>query len=412
VELQDGPIVLRDVHPGYLPWEQFLGNQQRLDDNRTYRHQDRRGAIREGGALLQGIARCGRCGRRMGVRYCGKHNPPHYECDQTPTDYGVPTCQVLRGDGIDAAVAHAFLEAIQPAQLEVSLSALQHIQDQERQVQRQWQLRLERAGYQAELARRRFLAVDPENRLVPRSLERDWNDKLAEVARLERERNSLPTPSALVLGEAERARILALSQDLPTVWNAPTTTSAERKQLLRLLVKDVTLTRRETTLAIAIRWQTQACTLLEIGRPLRSYEVRRTDPIVVARLRELAADHPDAQIAALLNDEGLHPGLKGGFTRSKVQWIRYAHDIRGGCPDNPMGCTEGRRGDGRYSTRAAAELLNVNIATIADWCEQGKLDSVRSTPRGPRWIHLTPEIIAALGKSERQHWKRNGLPPV
>jgi DNA invertase Pin-like site-specific DNA recombinase len=412
VDLQDWPIVLRDVHSGYLSWEQFLANQQRLDDNRTYRHEERRGAVREGAALLQGIALCGRCGRRMGVRYCGNQSRPHYECDQTHTDYGVPTCQVLRGDGIDAAVALAFLEALQPAQIEVSLSALQHLQDQERQIQRQWQLRLERAGYEADLARRRFLSVDPENRLVARSLERDWNDKLSEVARLEREQASLPTQSALMLGEAERARILALSHDLPTVWNALTTTSAERKQLLRLLVKDVTLTRRETTIAIAIRWQTQACTLLEIGRPPRSFEVRRTDPRVVARIRELAAEHPDAQIAALLNAEGLHPGLKGGFTRSKVQWIRYAHDIKAGCPDNPMGCTRGRRGDGRYSTRAAAELLNVNIATIADWCEQGRLDSVRSTPRGPRWVHLTPEIIAALRKSERQHWKRRSLPVV
>ena len=151
----------------------------------------------------------------MGVRYTGSGSRPQYECNRTHNDFAGPTCQFVRGDGIDQAVAQAFLEALQPAQLEVSLATLQQIEAQARQVEHQWQLRLERAGYDADLARRRFLAVEPENRLVARSLERDWNDKLAEVERLERERASLPPPTALVLSEAERGRILALSHDCP-----------------------------------------------------------------------------------------------------------------------------------------------------------------------------------------------------
>ena len=143
--------------------------------------------MREGDALLQGLVLCGRCGRRMTVRYTRNGTTPSYECNQVHKQQGGRTCQFVRGDGVDAAVARLFLEAIQPAQLEVSLATLEQIEDQARQVERQWQLRLERARYEADLARRRFLAVEPENRLVARNLEKDWNEKLAAVEQLERE---------------------------------------------------------------------------------------------------------------------------------------------------------------------------------------------------------------------------------
>jgi len=145
VATADWPIVRHNAHPGYLSWEQFLRNQQRLDDNCTHRGDDRRGAVREGLALLQGLVLCGQCGRRMTVRYTRNGTTPSYECNQVHKQQGGRTCQFVRGDGVDAAVAQLFLEAIQPAQLEVSLATLEQIEDQARQVQRQWQLRLERA---------------------------------------------------------------------------------------------------------------------------------------------------------------------------------------------------------------------------------------------------------------------------
>ena len=163
------PIVLHAAHPGYITWEQFLHNQQRLDDNRTFRPEERRGAVREGAALLQGIVLCGRCGRRMGVRYVLNGTTPSYDCNEVHVRRAGPTCQSMRGDGIDAAVAGGLLEAMQPAQLEVSLATLEHIEAQARQIERQWQLRLERAQYEADVAQRRFLNVEPENRLVART---------------------------------------------------------------------------------------------------------------------------------------------------------------------------------------------------------------------------------------------------
>jgi DNA invertase Pin-like site-specific DNA recombinase len=401
----DWPVVRHGAHPGYITWEQFLRNQQRLDDNCTMPGNDRRGAVREGHALLQGLVLCGQCGRRMNVRYTRQGTTPSYECIQVHKQQGGPTCQFVRGDGVDAAVARLVLQAVQPAQLEVSLATLEQIEEQARQVERQWQLRLERARYEADLARRRFLAVEPENRLVARNLEREWNEKLAAVEQLGREQASLSPGAAPRLSPDERQRILNLAEDLPALWHAPTTTAAERKQLLRLLVKDVTLTKEATAIRVALRWQTEACTTVAVPRPPRSYDARRTPAAVIERVRALAADHSDGQVAERLNAEGHKSGRGGSFTASKVQWIRYTHGIRSGCPEGPAACARGRRGDGRCSAQAAAEALNVDVSTIAAWCQSGRLDGRQATPHGPWWVLLTPEVIARLRKPVRRRWQ-------
>jgi DNA invertase Pin-like site-specific DNA recombinase len=396
VRPEEWPILRPEAHPGYLSWEQFQRNQERLDDNRTFRAEERRGAVREGAALLQGIVLCGHCGRRMTVRYLEDGRTPSYECHQLHTQLAAKTCQSLRGDGVDAAVARVFLEALQPAQLEISLATLDQLEAEARQVDRQWQLRLERAQYEADLARRRFFAVEPENRLVARTLEQDWNEKLAQLAHREREAAARPSLAARLASPEERQRLLALAQDLPAVWQATTTTQAERKQLLRFLINDVTLTRGETTVQVAIRWQTGALTVLEIPRPKRVWEARRTDPAVVARLRELAPGHSDRQIAVQLNQEGRTTGAGGAFSPGKVGWLRCRYAIPTGCPETTA--ADAPRGDGRYSARAVAALLNVNVSTIAAWCQSGQLDGLQAAPHGPWWIRLTPEIIAAKGK--------------
>jgi hypothetical protein len=316
----------------------------------------------------------------------------------------------MRGDGVDAAVTRTFLAAMQPAQLAISMAMLEHLEAQARQTERQWQLRLERVRYEADLARLRVLAVDPEHRLVARSLARDWNEKLAAVAQREHEYAALPTRTARPLSPEERQRILDLASDLPAVWHAPTTTHAERTQLRRFLVKDVTRTRRETTIAIALRWHTQACTTLEIPRPLRSCDARRTNPAVVDRIRDLAPSHTDRQLARRLNQQGYTAGLGGPFTASKGQWIRWKYALPRSCPGRPMAPSDCPRGDGRYSARAAAQLLNVDVGTIADWCNAGRRESLQEAPHHPRWITLTPEVIAVLRQPVRRRWSRHASP--
>ena len=395
---EDWTFLHTEAHPGYISWEQFQRNQRRLDDNCTSTAEDRRGPAREGTALLQGIVLCGRCGRRMTIRYLQDGVTPVYKCDHAYHQFGEPTCQSMRGDGIDAAVAQLFLEALQPAQLEISLATLDHLEAQARQIEAQWQRRLERARYEADVARRRLFAVEPENRLVARSLERDWNDKLATVERLERDALTWPRPTVLQIGPAERQAILALAQDLPTIWHADTTTFTERKQLLRFLIKDVTLTRQDNLIHLGIRWQTNALTELDIPRPQPNVESRRTPIAVIERIRHLADDHTDRQIAVILNQADLTTRAGEPYTADKVQFVRQKYTIATGCPEAPRVCPTGQRADGRYCTRAAAELLNVCDSTVLRWCELGHLDSVQAVPNGPRWIKLTPELIAKLRK--------------
>jgi hypothetical protein len=406
VDPEDWPFLIPGHHPGYITWDQFQQNQRRLDDNRTLPDQDRRGAPREGFALLQGIARCGRCGRRMSVRYINNASIPSYECNSVHTHFAGKTCQSIRGDEIDAAVARTLLEAMRPAQLEISMAAFDQIAARARQLDRQWQLTLERARYEAELARRRFVAVEPENRLVARTLEREWNEKLAEIERMERDETLRPHLASRLVDPEERCRVLALAQDLPKVWHAPTTPQTARKQLLAYLIKDVTLCRGETHIQIAIRWQTEACTVLEVARPRRSCETRRTDPVVMARIRVLTPDHTDTQIAAILDKEGLRSGTQGVFTVKKVQWIRHAYSLASACPEGPAACQKGYRGDGRCTAQVAAEQLNVTVYTIADWCKSGRLDGIQAVPHGPWWIRLTPEVITELRKPIRRCWSR------
>jgi DNA invertase Pin-like site-specific DNA recombinase len=406
VVVEDWPFVLHDHHPGYITWEQFRRNQQHLTDNCTADHQERRGAIREGAALLQGLVLCGRCGRRMTIRYMDNGRIPLYECNQLHKQHGEKTCQSLRGDRIDEAVACVFLEAMKPAQLEVSMAAIDQISQQARRADRQWELMVERARYEAELARRRFQAVEPENRLVARTLERDWEAKLAEVERMERESAARPALSTRLVDPTERARILALAQDLPALWQAATTTQVERKQLLGFLIKDVCLMRTETTIEVAIRWRTEACTVLNIPRPKRSCDARRTDPAALARLRALAAVTSDGEIAQILDREGFRSGTGRPFTTNIVKQLRYSYSIASGCPDQPGSCADGYRADGRCPASVAADLLNVTVSTIADWCQSGLLDGIQSTPYGPWWILMTPETIARLRKPARRSWSR------
>jgi len=404
--VEDWPSVLHDHHPGYITWEQFQRNQQRLIENCTSQHQEHRGALREGAALLQGLVLCGRCGRRMTIRYIDNGKITLYECNQLHKQLGEKSCQSLRGDRIDVVAAGTFLEAMRPAQLEVSMAAIDQIAQQARRVDRQRELIVERARYEAELARRRFLAIDPENRLVGRTLERDWEAKLAEVERLEQESATRPAPSVRLVDPEERAGILALAQDLPALWQAATTTHADRKQLLGFLIKDIFLTRADATIEVSIRWQTEACTVVSIPRPQRSCDARRTDPVALARLRALAADTPDRRIAEILNQEGFRSGTGRQFTQNIVNQLRYTYSIVSGCPEGPAACAEGCRADGRCSSKAAAEILNVNVSTIADWCQSGILDGIQSAPHGPWWIKLTPEIIAGLRKPTRRSWSR------
>ncbi|MBV8432336.1 MAG: recombinase family protein [Solirubrobacterales bacterium] len=406
IDPEDWPHVLHDHHPAYITRDQSRRDRRQLIDNCTSRHQDHRGAIRAGAALLQGLVLCGRCGRRMTTRYRDDGKIALYECDQLHKDLGEETCPSLRGDGIDAAVAAVFLEAMRPAEREVAMAAIDQIAEQARRVDRPWGMIVERPRYEAELARRRSLAVDPEDRLVGRTPERDREARLAEVERLERESATRPDRSIRLVDPAERARTSAPARGLPALWDAATTTDGERKQLLGFSIKDVCLNRGETMIEVSIRRQTEACTVLSLPRPPRPSDKRRTGAAGPARLRTLAADTTDGRIAEILDHEGFRSGTGRRFTTTIIKQLRYSYSIPSGCPDRPAARADGDRADGRRTARVAAELLKVTVSTIADRCRSGLVDGIRSVSHGPWWIQLTPEVIARSRKPARRSWTR------
>jgi DNA invertase Pin-like site-specific DNA recombinase len=399
----DWDVLIQDNHPGYISWDQYLRNQQRLEDNCPDRRKNR-GAARDGAALLQGIVICGKCGRRMTLRY--RDNTYYYRCQLAYQEYGEPLCQFIRGEDVDTEITTLLLQAMTPAQLSVSLQALQQVEAHTKQIEQHWQLRLERAEYEVDLARRRYTAVEPENRLVARSLERDWNEKLVAVEQLERAYVAAPRPSRLIASPEERTRILNLAQDFPVIWQANTTSNTERKQLLRFLINDVTLTRQADDIHLGVRWQTGTVSACTIPRRQRIDEIWRTPDEVIARIRTLATHYTDRQIAAQLNAEELTTGTGREFNRVRVRRVRLKYEIPAGCPEMPNPRETGPRGDGRYSAKATARLLNVSLGTINQWCRTGKLESIQSVPGSPRWITLTPEIIAKLRKPVKQSYKK------
>ena len=242
-------------------------------------------------------------------------------------------------------------------------------------------------------------------------MERDWNEKLSALDQLERDYAEMRPAASSHVSEAERQGMIDFVHDLPAVWRAKTTTHAERKHVVRLLMKDVMLTKLEKAVRVDVRWQTQACRTLEGPRPTPAYVGRRTTPAVIERIEQLCRDHTDIGIAESLNHVGYRSGQGGAFTASKVNGLRYAYGLKSGWPLGPAACPSGQRGDGRYSAQAAAALRNVTVSTLADWCKAGTLHGVQVAPRGPWWVTRAPELISALRKPKRQDKPRRAHPP-
>lgn len=305
--LGEWPVCLQDAYPAYITWEQFVETQQILRSN-WYRH-DSQGAPRKGKALLQGIVYCGRCGAKMTVyHYSSKEKrAPGYGCVYDYQYKGSDsTCQMMSSAGIDDAVAKEFLHVVSPAKIDIALQALEELDANRQESRSQLDLQVQQAEYEVELARRRYEAADPDNRLVAGELESHWEEALRERDRLERERDEYMRNHEQPLLDKDRQRVKELSSDLPRVWNSKTTSMEDRKMLLRFLVKRVHVdgVTEEGKIRIEIQWHTGARTSLKIDRPLVGVWAPKTPKKAVERIRELLPDCDYATIAAKLNEEG------------------------------------------------------------------------------------------------------------
>ena len=389
VPMEQWSVCLPEHHPGYVAWPEYLQTRERLRSNVRPRGEGG-GAAREGAALLQGLARCGRCGRRMQVSYAGTGGTVRrYACLRGHVLHATDqTCQSLGGGRLDKAVAAAFLEAVTPAGVAATAGAVRELHDQHDERLAGQRLALERAEFEADRARRQFDACEPEHRLVARTLERALEDALAAVEREQGKLAALEQARPAPLTDAERAALARLARDLPRVWNAPTTTDRDRKELLRTLVGDVVITvhAADKRADVEICWDGGARTELTVRLNARGPERRRLPEDTVELIRRLAAHHPDHQIAAILARNGHRTGTGLPFTASRVRSARQRAGIPAAPPPDP-------RSELMTISQAAAEL-GVSVFTIRRWLREGLLPGEQSAPSAPWRIRLTDDIRA------------------
>ena len=392
VPRSEWPVLITDHHPGYIDWPTYEDNLARIASNTRPRpHAAGSGAVREGSALLQGIATCGHCGRRLYTHYQGRNASPGYHCPGKNIVQGRGVyCLNIGGVQIDRAVSEAVLDAVRPAGLKAALRAAEQIEADHDGAFEQWRLAVERARYEAERAERRYRGVEPENRLVARGLETEWEQRLSELeqARAELERRERRRPRELTTDE--RKAVLALGMDLQRVWDAPTTTARDKKELLRTLLDEVIVDapRGGQTAHLTLRWRGSMLTELDIDRPRTRHAPIRTDEDTVELVRRLARHYPDAVIAGILSRQGKKTAYGHPFTAMHVGNLRRHWNL--GCFDPATRSTDGEL----VSIQKAAKRLDMAPSTLHRWINDGFIAGEQLTPGAPWRIRVTPELLA------------------
>lgn len=369
-----------ESHPAYISWDEYERNLKRLRENAQAIGSDRRKSPpREGPALLQGLIVCGKCGRRMTLRYHARRAGlcPEYVCQRKGIENAEPLCQRIPGADVDRVVGDMLLELINPATLDIALTVQQQLQarlDESDRLRKQY---VERARYEAELAQRRYMRVDPENRLVADSLEADWNEKLRAFGEAQKEYEQRREQDRRILADEQRSAILALAEDLPRLWKDPEIEDRDRKRMIRLLIEDVTMIRGEQ-ISLHLRFRGGACKSVTLPNPLRAWEIGVTDAEVVKRIDHLLATMTFGTIAATLNSDGYKPGRGKRFTARHIARIQRQYSLR------PR--FDRLRALGMLTLQEMATALSVNPKTVKIWAAHGLLNSYAYTDK-PEYLY-------------------------
>ncbi len=359
--------LIRDAHDAYISWEVFEQNVKRLRENAQAHGAEReKGPPREGPALLQGLAVCALCGERMTVRYHtqGARQVPDYMCQSKSIQRAQPACQMIHGGVLDDAIGKLLVETVTPLTLEVALAVKNELESRGDESDRLRLQDVERARYESDLARRRFMQVDPDRRLVADSLEAEWNQALRALAEAKERYEKQRQADRAGLDDEQRAAIMALTTDFPRLWDDPRTPHRERKRMARLLIADVTLL-KGNELRAQVRFKGGATRTLTLPSPKPRWMLQQTPATVVAEINRLLEAHTDAEIAALLNDQGMISGSGKPFNRLMVARIRIRYRL------------ESRysrlRARGLLSLHDIARHLDVKPDTIKIWRRAGLL---------------------------------------
>jgi hypothetical protein len=376
-------VLLRDRLPAYITWQEYEANQERMRQNRSRR--DSRGSVRRGRALVAGLVVCGRCGSRMSTQYCGPASQPRYFCTAKQTAYGEPRCQSLAARVLDDEVVRLTWDALSPAALEVSLRVAQDIQSQRAEAEGHWRKRLERAAYEAERAARQYRAVEPENRLVARTLEAAWEERLREHRDLQERYQRSQGEHPKVLSAAEREQIRWLAGDVPSLWHAPGTTDADRKEILREVIDRVVVNVEGESewVEAKVYWAGGHQTYTRFRRPVARFDQLSSWSALRQRVSDWvnAGVGPDV-IAERLNSEGYKTPNGKPFGEPSVQTLVLRCNMSASRRKPPPG-EAGLRENEWFLPQLAAEL-GVGHQTVYGWVRKGRI-SARRLADG-RWV--------------------------
>jgi DNA invertase Pin-like site-specific DNA recombinase len=381
---RDQWTLIKDAHAGYITFEQYEHNLKTLAANATAHGTDRAaGPAREGAALLQGLVICGRCGRRMTVRYHARNGSrvPDYQCVGDSIQNGGSRCLVIPGAaGVDQAIGQLLLDTVTPLALEVALGVQTELEARAEEADRLRRTHVQRAHHQAELARRRYLAVDPDNRLVADTLEADWNETLRALQAAQDEYERQTAAANATLTEERKRQIRQLASDFPKLWNNPATPAQERKRIARLLIEDVTLARTDQ-IQLHVRFRGGQTTTLTLPRALNAWEARQTPADTLAEIDRLLDQHTDAEVAAALNQTGHRSGTNRQLTRTMIVKLRHSN----GLPSHRQRLLA----RGLLTQDQIAERLGVSPKTIHAWRRAGLLNAHRANDRND-WLYEPP----------------------
>jgi hypothetical protein len=391
-------ILLRDVHPAHITWEEYQSNLRRVKSNAVAWNPERcQGPAREGAALLQGLVICGSCGERMSVRYHSHRNQsvPTYWCGRGPLQRGENgLCQTVHGGALDTAIGDIVVEAMTPLAIEVALTVQQELASRQEEADRLRHQHVESARYEADLAQRRFLKVDPDNRLVADALEADWNGKLRALAVAQEVYEKAEAAAANLVTGAERAELMALATDFPRLWCDPRTQMKEKKRMLRLLIEDVTLIKGDA-LHVDIRFVGGATRSLDLPLPKSCTELRTTDAEVVKEIDRLIDTYTDREVADVLNERGVRTVVTTPWTAARVGRLRAIY-----------GLTDQRTrllAQGLLTPEDVATHYGVVLSTVHLWRRRGLLRAHPVNDRGDYLYEIPPEDLPSKYAHKREY---------
>lgn len=355
--------LLQDAHPGYISWQEFEANQEQLLRNLN---RYRPGPVREGIALLQGIVLCGKCGKNMTTfskRRAGGRIAPHYMCNRAALDYGAPKCTFIPGTEVDRMISSVLLDQITPMAMEAAITVQHEIVKRAKETDKLLRRQVERAEYEADLARRHLMAVEPENRLVARTFEDEWNEKLEQLEQAKAEYAQRRAQSQSLLDAQKQAEIRRIATDFPSLWAHPATSMQDKKRMVRLLIEDVTLTRHHYQLDLFIRFKAgaliQRTVRLARGGPLPTV----IDPAIIDHIDTLSNAYTAGEIAAKLNQAGVPHPNRGDFDTMAVVYLLKRFKL----PSR----YQRLRSKGYVTQEEIAQALGVHVETVQRWRKKG-----------------------------------------